>query len=312
MRIAYFGTPPPAVEYLAALHESRHEVVAVVTQPDRPAGRGRKLHPSPVREAAESFGYKVMTPEAASDPDFIADLRECQPELGVVVAFGQILRPRLLELPAEGFVNVHYSLLPEFRGAAPVYGALLEGRGTTGVTVQRMVERLDAGDIILQQEIEIAEDDNRGTLTDRLTEVGVGVLRRALDLIERGEAQPVAQDESKASYVGRVETDDCHIDWTLPGQDIKRLIRACTPWPGAWCLLGRDRLKVQDVRVSETVLKEEGVPGEIVEIRGIDGLFVLSGDGAVEILRLQPPGRKPMTGAEFVRGARLSAGDRLS
>lgn len=308
MRIAFFGTPAPAVPYLEALHGSDHEIVAVVTQPDRPAGRGRKQQPSEVREAAERLGYEVLTPEKADDAQFIAQVRRREPDLGVVVAYGQILRRELLELPEAGFVNVHYSLLPKLRGAAPVYGALLEGIETTGVTVQRMVERLDAGDIILQSSIEIADDDDRGTLTDRLTEIGVPLLLEALGQIERGEAEPESQDESEASYVGRVTSADCRIDWNRGSEEIRRLVRACTPWPGAWCSLGGSRVKVQDLLTKNNVLRKEGTPGEIAELTD-GGPVVRTGDGAVEMLRLQPAGKRSMSGAEFLRGARLEVGE---
>lgn len=311
MRLAFFGTPPPAVDYLEALYESEHEIVAVVTQPDRPAGRGRRRHPSAVREAAERLGLDVLTPESAAEAEFIEELARREPDLGVVVAYGQILTRELLELPARGFVNVHYSLLPKLRGAAPVYGALRQGLLTTGVTIQQMVEELDAGDIILREEVAIREDDNRGTLTDRLTEVGTGLLLEAISLIGRGEARPMAQDPAEATYVGRVRTEDCRMDWELPAEEIRRLVRACTPWPGAWCMLRGERVKVQDVRVMQNVLSKEGSPGEIVEIPRDGGPLVRTGEDAVEIIRLQPAGRRPMSGAEFLRGARLEAGERF-
>ncbi|MFW5867387.1 MAG: methionyl-tRNA formyltransferase, partial [Armatimonadota bacterium] len=180
MRIAFFGTPPPSVDYLDALADGEHEVVAVVTQPDRPAGRGREMRPSPVKERAIELGIEVLTPEDASADAFIDALAELNPELGVVVAYGEILVPRLLELPPEGMINVHYSLLPELRGAAPVYGALRQGLERTGVTIQHMAEKLDAGDVILRREIQIADDDNRGTLTARLTEIGVEAMMDAI------------------------------------------------------------------------------------------------------------------------------------
>ncbi len=312
MQVAFFGTPPPSVKYLEALDASEHEVVVAITQPDRPAGRGRKLRKVPVREAAERLGLPVLAPASAADTEFLEELRGYEPELGVVVAYGQILRPKLLELPREGFVNVHYSLLPALRGAAPVYGALRRGLTTTGVTIQRMVEELDAGEIILQEEVEILYEDNRGTLTERLTNVGVGLLLRAIDQIERGEAQFVPQDDSASDYVGRVETDDCRIEWNLPPEELRNLVRACTPWPGAWCMLGDQRIKVQDTHVVQSVLNKEGTPGEIVEIASDRGPVVAAGAGAVEITRLQPAGKRSMSGAEFSRGARLHPGDRLN
>ncbi|NLO06726.1 MAG: methionyl-tRNA formyltransferase [candidate division WS1 bacterium] len=311
MRVAFFGTPPPAVPYLRALAASEHSIVAVISQPDRPAGRGRSLRPSPVRAAADELALPVMTPEAASDQDFLDALAELKPQLGVVVAYGQILRRKLLDLPERGLINVHYSLLPQLRGAAPVYGALRQGLDVTGVTIQRMSRKLDAGDIILRREVPIEPDDNRGTLTERLTEAGVPLLLEAMALIERGEAPRTPQDDEQATYVGLVQTDDCRIDWSLPSEQVRNLVRACTPWPGAWCLLDGNRVKVQDVSLVQNVLRQEGSPGQIVEMPRARGPIVITGTGVVEITRLQPPGKRSMSGEEFLRGARLQVGDRF-
>ncbi len=309
MRIAFFGTPEPAVPYLDALVDAGHEVVAVVTQPDRPAGRGREPRPSPVKQRALELGLPVLTPEDARDAEFIDAIAQGSPQLGVVVAYGEILGRSLLELPPQGFVNVHYSLLPQLRGAAPVHGALLQGLELTGVTVQYMARKLDAGDILLQREIEIREDDNRGTLMERLTTIGVPALLEALRLMETGSAPRVPQDHEQATYVGRVETDDCRIDWSRPAEEIRRLVRACTPWPGAWCLLGGQRVKVQDVSVVQNVLREEGRAGRVVELPTGGGPIVLAGEGALQIRALQPAGKRSMSGEEFLRGARLARGD---
>jgi len=311
MRIAFFGTPEPAAAYLQPLLGAGHEIVAVVTQPDRPAGRGRQLRPSAVREMAEALGLHVMTPESASDAPFLTAFGALAPELGVVVAYGQILKRALLALPPQGFVNVHYSLLPAFRGAAPVYAALRAGLTETGVTVQYMARRLDAGDILLQWHVSIADDDDRGTLTDKLTAAGAQALLEALDLLQRGQAPRTAQDEAQASYVGRVETEDCRIDWSAPAQTVRNLVRACTPWPGAWCVLRGKRVKVQAMRTVQKVLSEEGGPGTVVEIANGEGPMVATGSGAVELVRVQPEGRQAMSGAEFLRGARLAIGDRF-
>lgn len=312
MRVAFFGTPPPSVPYLQALHRSEHELVAVVTQPDRPAGRGRKMRASPVRRAAQEAGLDVLTPERAGDAQFIDALAEREPELGVVVAYGEILPPRLLELPEAGFINVHYSLLPRLRGAAPVYGALREGLETTGVTVQYMAQELDAGDIVLQREVPIEPDDNRGTLTERLTDVGVTLLLEAMALIAAGDAPGRAQEHEQATSVGRVRSDDCRIDWSAPAREIRDLVRACTPWPGAWCMLGDTRIRVQSVNVVQDSLSEEGRPGEIVEMPHDGGPVVSTGRGRVQIERLQPAGRQSMSGGDYLRGARLEPGDRFN
>ncbi|MGC9317556.1 MAG: methionyl-tRNA formyltransferase [Armatimonadota bacterium] len=309
MRIAFFGTPPPAVPYLRALDDAGHEIVAVVTQPDRPAGRGRKVRPGAVKVAAEERGLEAMTPDSAADDAFLERLRQKRPDAGVVVAYGQILVRELLDLPPLGFVNVHYSLLPELRGAAPVYGALRQGLDRTGVTIQFMADELDAGDIILQRETAIEPEDNRETLTNRLTEIGVDLLLEAVELIEAERAPRVQQDHARSTYVGRVTPEDCRIDWAAEAGDLRNLVRACTPWPGAWCMLEDTRVKVQDVAVVQNVLTQEGRPGEIVEIPSSGGPVVLAGRHAVEIRRLQPAGRQPMSGEQFLRGARLQVGD---
>jgi methionyl-tRNA formyltransferase len=262
-----------------------------------------------VKVAAGERGLQVLTPESAANDDFLRTLRGERPELGVVVAYGQILIRELLELPSLGFVNVHYSLLPELRGAAPVYGALRQGLDRTGITIQFMAEELDAGDIILQRAIAVEHEDNRETLTNRLTEIGVDLLLKAVELILAGNAPRLQQDHSRASYVGRVRAEDCRIDWSADAGDLRNLVRACTPWPGAWCMLHDTRVKVQDVGVVQKVLTQEGRPGEIVEIPNAGGPMVLAGEHAVEIRRLQPAGRQPMSGEEFLRGARLEVGD---
>jgi len=311
MRVVLFGTPQVAVPYLDALMQAGHEIAAVVTQPDRPAGRGRKLQPSAVKQAALQRGLPVLTPEKAGEPDFVASVAMLAPEVGVVVAYGQILRPELLATASQSFVNVHYSLLPKLRGAAPVYGALREGLRETGVTIQYMAEKLDAGDIILQRSLRIAEDDDRGTLTDRLTEIGTEALVEALTLLAGGEAPRIPQDDSQATMVGRVRTEDCRLDWSLEPEELRNLVRACTPWPGAWCLLGDRRVGVERVTVVKKDLTGEGRPGEIVEIRSEAGPVVGAGGGSVMLEQLRPAGKRSMTGAEFLRGARLNAGDRL-
>ncbi len=311
MRIVFFGTPSIAVGYLEAIQAAGHEIAAVVTQPDRPAGRGRKLKASAVKEAALARGLQVLEPGSAASADFIRAVAELEPEACVVVAYGQILTGALLAIPSVAFVNVHYSLLPLLRGAAPVYGALREGHAETGVTIQHVAEELDAGDIILQRALDIRGDDNRGTLTERLTELGIDLLLEALALLTQREAPRTPQDDSQATYVGRVRADDCRIRWSDATQEINNQVRACTPWPGAWCLLDDKRLKVLAVSAVQNTLREEGVCGEVVEVGTHAGLVVRTGSGGLLLERVQPAGKRPMSAAEFLRGARLRAGDCL-
>ncbi len=309
MRAVFFGTPEVAVGYLEAIEDAGHEVAAVVTQPDRPAGRGRKLRLSPVKEAALRRGVNVLQPESAASPEFVAEIAELEPEVCVVVAYGQILAAPLLAIPSVAFVNVHYSLLPLFRGAAPVYAALREGHAQTGVTMQHVAEKLDAGDIILQRALDIRETDDRGTLTERLTELGIELLCEALDLLARGEAPRTPQDHSRVTYAPRVQSDDCRIRWSQAAGEITNQVRACTPWPGAWCMLGGKRLKVLAASSVQISLSKEGDVGEVVEIRKERGLVVRAAEGSVLIERVQPAGKRAMSAADFLRGARLEVGN---
>lgn len=311
MRIVFFGTPEVAVPYIGAIIEAGHEIAAVVTQPDRPAGRGRKFQPSAVKEAALKTGLPVLTPESAADAEFVAQVVELAPEVGVVVAYGQIFKPALLTVPSLAFVNVHYSLLPLLRGAAPVYGALRQGFAETGVTVQRLANKMDAGDVIVQRMLAILPEDNRGTLTERLTEIGTGALVETLDKLASGVAPRQAQDHELATVVGRVTPEDCRVDWTAPASEIERLVRACTPWPGAWCMLADRRIKLTEVTVGQKTLSGEGGPGSLVELSGRGEPVVMAGEGALVIVGLQPPGKRAMSGEEFMRGARLAVGDKF-
>ena len=311
MRIALFGTPAIAVGYLEAIQAAGHEVVAVITQPDRPAGRGRKVRASPVKEAALTRGLTVLQPESAAAPEFISQVAELEPDVGVVVAYGQILRTPLLKAPSVAFVNVHYSLLPLHRGAAPVYASLRAGDARTGVTIQHVAEELDAGDIILQRAVDIRENDNRGTLTDRLTELGLDLVEEALDLLAAGDAPRSPQDHSRATYAHRVHSDDCRVLWSATASEIHNQVRACTPWPGAWCLAGDRRLKVLQVSPVQNSLREGGKSGEIVEIGEERGPVVRTGSGGLVVERVQPAGKRPMPTTEFLRGARLQVGDCL-
>jgi len=309
MRIVFFGTPSLAVGYLQAIQAAGHQVAAVVTQPDRPAGRGRKLKPSPVKEAALSGQLTVLQPESAASPQFVREVAELAPEVCVVVAYGQILTAPLLAVPSVAFVNVHYSLLPLFRGAAPVYAALRAGHAQTGVTIQHVAEKLDAGDIILQRPLDIHEYDNRGTLTQRLTELGIELVYETLDLIAQAQAPRMPQDHSRATYAPRVQSNDCRICWSDAAGDISNQVRACTPWPGAWCALRDKRLKVLAVSPVQVSSTQEGDLGDAVEICSNTGLVVLTARGGLLIERLQPPGKRPMSAADFLRGARLQVGN---
>ncbi len=312
MRIAFFGTPNVAVPYLEALVGSRHDVCAVVTQPDRPAGRGQGLRAPAVKSAAEQRALCVLQPETCRAEEFAGAFRDCRPELGVVVAYGQILPPAVLACPPLGCVNVHYSLLPTLRGAAPVQHALLQGLLETGVTVQWMAAELDAGDVILQQTVPIEPDDTQVALFERLTAAGVPALLEALDAIEAGRAPHVSQDASQATWAPELTPEQCRIDWSCPAETIRNLVRACNPRPGAFTFRGERRLKVLAAEPpGESPECGEGhIPG-LVEIDLAGRPVVGTGRGRLTLVAVQPEGRKAMSGAEFARGARFARGERL-
>ncbi len=312
MRIAFFGTPGVAVPYLEALTRSPHEVCAVVTQPDRVAGRGQNVRPPAVKSAAQARALCLLQPETCRAEEFTEAFRACRPEIGVVVAYGQILPPSVLVCPPRGCLNVHYSLLPALRGAAPVQHALLQGLDETGVTVQWMAEQLDAGDIVLQERVPVEPDDNQTALFERLTAVGVRLLLRALELIEVGEAPRTPQDSARATWASELTADQCRIDWSRPAEEVRNLVRACTPKPGAYTYRRGRRLKVVAVEVvREIPASDEGhTPGH-VEMDSAGRLVVKAGVGAVTLVAVQPEGRRAMPGAEYARGARFSAGEKL-
>jgi len=313
LRVAFFGTPDLAVPYLEALVESPHEVCVVVTQPDRVAGRGRDLRSPPVKSAAQRRGLCVLQPADCGEEWVTVALAGCAPEIGVVVAYGQILPPALLGCPSQRCLNVHYSLLPALRGAAPVQHALLEGLTETGVTLQWMSEELDAGDIILQERVAIEPEDNQATLFERLTTVGVPLLLQALDPIAAGIAPRTAQDPARATWAPELTTSQCRIDWSQPAERVRNLVRACNPRPGAYALRGGRRLKVLSVEVVKQMGRGEGgPPGSFVELDAKGRPVVRAGEGTVALVEVQPEGRRVMSGADFARGAKLSAGERLA
>ena len=312
MRIAFFGTPGAAVPYLAALMRSPHEVCVVVTQPDRVAGRGRELRPPAVKSAAQARALCLLQPETCRAEEFTEAFRACRPEIGVVVAYGQILPPSVLACPPRGCLNVHYSLLPALRGAAPVQQALLQGLDETGVTVQWMAEQLDAGDIVLQERVPVESDDNQTTLFERMATVGVPLLLKALELIEVGEAPRAPQDSTRATWAPELTAEQCRIDWSRSAEEIRDLVRACHPKPGAYTYRRGRRLKVVAVEVvREIPASDEGHTAGHVELDSTGRLVVKAGNGAVALVGVQPEGRRAMSGAEHARGARFSAGEKL-
>ncbi|MBU0608993.1 MAG: methionyl-tRNA formyltransferase [Armatimonadetes bacterium] len=308
MRVVFFGTPECAVPYLQAVRDIGGELVAVVTQPDRPRGRSGRLCPPPVKEEAAGLQLCLLQPESCRDPLLIAEVEEQEPDIALVVAFGQILCPELLSVPRVASLNVHYSLLPQFRGAAPVQHALLDGLPETGVTLQHMGARLDAGDIVAQARLDIAEEDDTQSLTERLTALGCQLVREFLPRVMNGTAPRHPQDESQATLAPRLRKQDGLIDWRQDADQIANRVRAVTPWPGAATEVGGQRLLIRQAR---TWPERAGAPGHILELPTAAGRgpVVAAGSGAVELLTVQPEGKRSMGGGEYLRGARLSLSD---
>ena len=312
MRVLFWGTPEFALPALRAIERSGHEVAGVVTRPDRPRGRGRKQASSPVRRYAESRGHRVLTPERPRDGAFVDVVREIEPDISAVVAYGHILSRALLDAPRLGSVNVHASLLPALRGAAPVNWAVARGHAVTGVTVMRMVEAMDAGPILAQSEIPIGETDTVALLSGRLAEVGAQLLAETLARLEVGSVEEVEQDHAAATYAPKVGRATARIDWTGAARTVACLIRGMDEVPGAWSVL-----KGQPVKLFAPEVLEEGEPGgdlepgRIVSADPREGLVVAAGAGVVRIHEVQPAGKRRMEAAAWVRGRGPVTGDRF-
>ena len=277
------------------------EVVAVVTNPDRPAGRGMKLTPSPVKTRAVEAGLRAIQPPRARDPELRAALTDLRPDVATVVAFGKILPPELLAVPRLGFVNVHFSLLPLYRGAAPVQRAIKDGRTETGVTIMALTEGMDEGPVLAAEPEPIRPDDTAGTLGERLARIGGPLLTRTLAALDEGSLTPREQDHSRATYAPKITPEEARIDWATSSAEIDRLVRALNPEPGAWTTLGGRRLKVHRVAPAPGRL----APGEIVSNAG---LVAGTGTGALALEEVQAAGGRRMSGAELARGLRTGAG----
>jgi methionyl-tRNA formyltransferase len=313
MRILFWGTPDFAVPALQALLGEGHEITGVVTQPDRAAGRGRSLRPSPVKIAAQQEQLTIFQPARARGGEFVASLREVRPDVSVVVAYGQILPREVLDVPPLGSINVHASLLPELRGAAPINWAIRLGHETTGVTIMRMVERMDAGPIIHQVTEPIGEEETATDLWTRLSELSAEALVEALALLEAGAAEERPQDESRATYAPRLTRETTRVDWSETAAAVGRQIRAFDAVPGAWTEHGNEELKVfRPQPVPEHAHDEQ--PGRVLEVDATDaaeGMLVACGTGAVWIREVKPAGKRRMTTAAWVHGRGITAGEQL-
>jgi len=300
------GTPQFAAPILAALLDRTDPVVGVVCQPDRPRGRGLLKGPPPIKEMASARGLPVLQPERLRDVAFESALRALAPDLIVVAAYGKILPPAILALPPRGCLNVHASLLPRHRGAAPIQWAILAGDRVTGVTIMVMNETMDAGDILLRKETPIAADDTGGTLTDRLARLGAAAIHEALDGLARGTLHPVPQQTAEVTFAPRIERSHCRLDWQRPAVELERQVRAFAPDPSAFTLLGGRVLKVHRAGV-ERELTTGGRPGEIVHA-GADGILVATGAAGLRLLEVQLEGKRRLDAERFILGHSLEPG----
>lgn len=328
MKILFWGTPEFAVASLRALDDEGFEVVAVVTQPDRPKGRGRRLAPSSVKEVALEAGIPVLTPERPRGGDFLEELRALEPDLSVVVAYGHILRREVLDVPPMGSINVHASMLPELRGAAPINWAIARGHDTSGVTIMRMVEAMDAGPILHQVEEPILADETASELSTRLSELGAQALVEALTLLGADAIEEVEQDHDKATFAPKVDRLTARVDWTRSPEEIAWHIRGMDAVPGAWSELEGVPVKL----FRPTVLSAAGSdaaptgaagnggppgsatspePGTVLATDPESGVVVAAGEGAVALQEVQPPGKRRMTARDWIHGRGVEPGQRF-
>ncbi|MBI3000586.1 MAG: methionyl-tRNA formyltransferase [Deltaproteobacteria bacterium] len=306
--IVFMGTPEAAAFSLEQLLKGPDPVVGVVTQPDRPAGRGQKSLPSPVRRVAEKHGLPVAAPEKLRGPDFLAVLERWAPRLIVVVAYGRILPRAILELPRHGCLNVHYSLLPKYRGAAPVAWCIINGEEKSGVTTMLLVEKMDAGPIFLQEEVPLVPDETAASLQGKLIPIGANLLLETIRRLKDGSLAPKEQNEAEASYAPILKKEDGRIDWRDPAKTIECRIRGFDPWPSAYTFLHGRLLKIHRAHAIMGEVKEP--PGTVLTVDQ-RGLWIATGQGVLSLEEIQWENRKRLPAAEFLKGARIEKGERL-
>ncbi|WP_333655154.1 methionyl-tRNA formyltransferase [Dissulfurispira sp.] len=306
MALIFFGTPQFAVPSLKALIDEKEDIALVVTQPDRVKGRGHMLSSPPVKELALSYGLKVVQPDKIRNEDFYKELRSIAPEFIIVAAYGKILPEEILNMPKFGCINVHASLLPKYRGAAPIQWALINGEKVTGVTTMLMDKGLDTGDMLLRSELEIKADDNSETLFEKLSELGAKTLIDTIKGMREGKIKPVPQT-GEASYAPPLKKEDGKIDWNRSAEELFNFVRGMYPWPSAFCYFNDERIKIVRSQKSEFGIQKEAVPGRVV--KASDGeMIVETGDGFLVIEELQPEGKKVMSAKAFLAGRKLKEG----
>ena len=310
LRVVFFGTPAFAVPTLDALVASPHVVAGVITQPDKPRGRGQKVSASPVKAASLPIGVPILQPERLKDPEFLAAFDALEADLGVVAAYGRILPQVLLDRPRLGLINVHASLLPRWRGAAPVHRAILAGDAETGVTIMRVVLALDAGPMLARTRLPIGPDETSATLEARLATAGAALLAEVVDALAAGPVTEEPQDEGLVTYAHRLERADSQVDWSRPAQAIHNQIRGLQPWPLAAVMLAGQRVRLIESRLPALPATIAPQPGVVVEV-GQDFLAIGTGDQPIHLTRVQPDGRAGMPVRDFLNGRRVAAGDRV-
>jgi len=308
LKVIFMGTPEFAVPCLEALNK-KYDIIAVITQPDRPKGRGQKLTASPVKEFAVNAGLTVLQPEKIKAPEFEKVLMELKPDLIVVVAFGQILSKRILDIPPLGCINVHASLLPLYRGAAPIHWAIINGETKTGITTMFMDVGLDTGDMLLKSEVSISDETTTGQLHDQLMILGADILMKTVALLETGTVARIKQDHTISTYAPLLTKNTEHIDWSLTAKKIHNLVRGLDPWPGSYCNFSSNVFKIWKTRVYNDTISTT-LPGTVVEITK-QGFVVSTGTGLLEILEIQPAGKRRMSAKDYVCGHGLNINDRF-
>lgn len=305
MRLIFAGTPQVAVPSLRALLDSDHEVVAVVTRPDARVGRGRRLEPSPVKVVAEEAGLEVLTPASPKDPDFVTRITELAPDCCPVVAYGALLPAEVLDIPVHGWVNLHFSLLPAWRGAAPAQRALMAGDEITGASTFVIETGLDTGPVLGTMTERIRPDDTSGTLLDRLADAGAPLLVATMDGLAGGDLEPQPQPSDGVSHAPKITVDDARVEWAHPALAVDRLVRGCTPAPGAWTTFRGERLKLGPVTITD-----EALPAGTIDARKRE-VLVGTADRAVRLGDVTPLGKRPMPASDWARGVRIGDGEQL-
>lgn len=311
MKVIFMGTPEFSVGTLEALIEAGHEVALAVTQPDKPKGRGGKMQYTPVKEAALKHGIPVFQPKKVREPECVEELKQYNADIIVVIAFGQILPKEILEMTPFGCVNVHASLLPKYRGAAPIQWAVIDGEEVSGVTTMQMDEGLDTGDMLLKTEIRLDEKETGGSLHDKLAAAGAELCVRTLKGLEEKTVVPKPQGESPTAYARMLDKKLGNIDWSRDAESIERLVRGLNPWPSAYTNWDGKVMKIWEARAEKRAAKTGSVPGTVISVEK-DGFCVETGDGVLKVLALQIPGKKRMEADAFLRGYEIAPGTVLS